>query len=277
MPLLRIIECDRWSKQKPCKTSLERRRGRRVPFSLKRLFLAGRLRPARRPDWVTSGHGSLSALPLSGEDCVTGFSPSTICGLERNAMRWNRTRFHLIAFARTGVARRRRDHGSSRFQLDPSCSRGGHWESECICCHVRGKKKASTCQSHGGRPRKNCKLCPFGQRTGRVDRARAATRVIVSRSCATSAGAIGAEITTFRPSVVTSIRLSSTALIGPAALMPLDLGTVEFAPRNAGGLQAPTVENAFVVQLQPRATSHQLQEGEDHEDEADATDPPPDL
>ncbi len=33
--------------------------------------------------------------------------------LERNAMRWNRMRFHLIAFARTGVACCRRHDGSS--------------------------------------------------------------------------------------------------------------------------------------------------------------------
>src|SRR5262245_55167339 len=33
--------------------------------------------------------------------------------LERNAMRWNRARFHLIAFARTGDACCRRHDGSS--------------------------------------------------------------------------------------------------------------------------------------------------------------------
>ncbi len=79
-----------------------------------------------------------------------------------------------------------------------------------------------------------------GHRTGRVDRVTRRDPSDRLASCATSAGAIGAEITTFRPSVVTSIELSGTASIGRAAPHPLDLGTVEFAPRNARGLQALT-------------------------------------
>jgi hypothetical protein len=44
-----------------------------------------------------------------------GFEAAALAmpGLERNAMRWNRMRFHLIAFARTGDACCRRHDGSS--------------------------------------------------------------------------------------------------------------------------------------------------------------------
>src|SRR5215203_2902365 len=56
-------------------------------------------------------HGSRSSRPAASRRTDGLFSP-TAERLERNAMRWNRMRFHLIAFARTGVACCRRHDGS---------------------------------------------------------------------------------------------------------------------------------------------------------------------